>query len=102
MFCCIYWLHSKDPDCNLDCVVNGVVVAGGGRWWAMVAGGGRWWAVVAGGGCFPAMSGTTLHALVVYIIYIYIENHHHHHHHMVQVTMHAFSICDNINNIIIQ
>ena len=34
MFCCIYWLHSKDPHCNLDCVVNGVVVAGGRRWWA--------------------------------------------------------------------
>ena len=41
-----------DPDCNLDYVVDGVVMAGGG-------GGG------SGGGCLPATSGTTLHALVV-------------------------------------
>ena len=44
--CSAAYAGYTDPDCNLDCVVA-VVVAGGGS------------------GCLPAMSGATLHALVV-------------------------------------
>ena len=36
LVCSATYTGCTDPDCNLDCVVDGVVVAsGGGQWW--------WW-----------------------------------------------------------
>ena len=51
LVCSAAYTVYTDPDCNLDCVAEVVVVVGGGD------GGGS--------GCLPAMSGATLHALVL-------------------------------------
>ena len=46
LVCSAAYTGYTDPDCNLDCVMDGVVV------------------VVCSGGGLPAMSAATLHALV--------------------------------------